>query len=647
MPRQLVTRSSSPPSVGASTGAAPSTRNNRDSIVAAARPVNRSRTTAIATTAPAAVPTPCSRRSTPSTSMLGATSTSSDATTYSAVPASSGPRRPNASESGPSTSWPIARPTRVPVRVSWTIADVVPSSAVMVGSAGRYMSIVSGPTATNAPRRRASAARLGGAASGVDASVAVAARSCSSVTGVRSSRRSDSAHAGRMSGAKAAPAPSIPRAAPVAAHTRSGSRAAATARRASSATRSALTCAPAAAPAAAAAPTCADRSVTLPASHTPGTALRPAASATRCSPIVPSASRTPTSRSAATSSPATSPVTTRTPRAANCSACSPEGAGFVCANRVTSALSCRNSSTWCTAIGPQASTPMAWSRTSQPWQYGQCSTSRPQRSRSPGTSGSSSTSPVVTSSRRARAVGGDLGPPAREQLAGRHALAGQRAVHAGRRRVAGRARVDHHHGPPRAGQHQGPVQPRGASADHHDVVLVPQLVGHRDHLRGDSATDGAGSARIVAVSARPCGAPQPQGPLPAPIDGVDPAVVATFLLLHGGLCRTWVWEGTADALASGGHRVEALDLPSSGPDPAALGGLADDVATVTRALDRAGEGTVLVGHSGAGTVLAELAGHPAVGHSVYVAALRPQHGQSAADLLGGRLAEVLERAARS
>src|SRR5919107_1779214 len=70
-----------------------------------------------------------------------------------------------------------------------------------------------------------------------------------------------------------------------------------------------------------------------------------------------------------------------------------------------------------------------------------------------------------------------------------------------------------------------------------------------------------------------------------------------------GLCRTWVWDGTADALTSVGHRVEALDLPSSGPDPAALGGLADDVATVTRALEGTGAGTVLVAHSGAGAVL--------------------------------------------
>lgn len=53
------------------------------------------------------------------------------------------------------------------------------------------------------------------------------------------------------------------------------------------------------------------------------------------------------------------------------------------------------------------STPIGRSATSRPWQYGQCSTSRPQRSASPGTGGSSSTSPVVTRSLRAST----LGPP--------------------------------------------------------------------------------------------------------------------------------------------------------------------------------------------------------------------------------------------
>jgi hypothetical protein len=112
--------------------------------------------------------------------------------------------------------------------------------------------------------------------------------------------------------------------------------------------------------------------------------------------------------------------------------------------------------------------------------------------------------------------------------------------------------------------------------------------------------------------------------------------MATFLLLHGAFCRNWVWQDTTDALIAGGHRVEALDLPTSGSDSAHPGGLEDDVATVTRALDTTGAGTVLVGHSGAGMVLAELADHPAVGHSVYVAALRPQRGLSIADMLGGQ-----------
>lgn len=121
----------------------------------------------------------------------------------------------------------------------------------------------------------------------------------------------------------------------------------------------------------------------------------------------------------------------------------------------------------------------------------------------------------------------------------------------------------------------------------------------------------------------------------APVGGGTLAVVATFLLLHGGLCRHRIWQDTADALTSVGHRIEAPDLPSSGRDAAALGGLADDVATVTEALERTGAETVLVGHSGAGAVLAELADHPDVRHSVYVAALRPRRGQSLADLLGG------------
>src|SRR3712207_890289 len=140
----------------------------------------RSRTLARAPTPPAALPTPCSTRRTPSTSTVGATSTSGDATTCRAVPASSGRRRPSASESGPMTSCPRASPTSVPVSVSCTIGELVRRSVAMAGSAGRYMSMVKAPTATKAPRTSTSTARRGGGAS-AGAAVLV---SCVAVTTV-------------------------------------------------------------------------------------------------------------------------------------------------------------------------------------------------------------------------------------------------------------------------------------------------------------------------------------------------------------------------------------------------------------------------------------------------------------------------------
>lgn len=113
--------------------------------------------------------------------------------------------------------------------------------------------------------------------------------------------------------------------------------------------------------------------------------------------------------------------------------------------------------------------------------------------------------------------------------------------------------------------------------------------------------------------------------------------MTTTLLLHGGFCRGRVWDDTAHALQAAGHPAEALDLPTSGPTAEGLGDLAADVATVRSFLDQTDDDVVLVGHSGAGMVLTELADEPRVRHSVYVAALWPQRGQSAGDLLGGQL----------
>ncbi len=195
--------------------------------------------------------------------------------------------------------------------------------------------------------------------------------------------------------------------------------------------------APAVSPAAAEVMTWAWMSLMLPATHTPGTAVAPVRSAsirvpTTCSPSRtsagfrpsgasssaravmrgatmtassatrhPSDSRTPVRPRASASTCSTLPSVTAMPRASSCSRCSPAGAGPVCRSSVTCGLSCRNSSAWWTAIGPVARMPTRWPATSQPWQYAQCRTSMPHRAASPGTSGSSSRTPVATSSRRA------------------------------------------------------------------------------------------------------------------------------------------------------------------------------------------------------------------------------------------------------
>jgi pimeloyl-ACP methyl ester carboxylesterase len=51
-------------------------------------------------------------------------------------------------------------------------------------------------------------------------------------------------------------------------------------------------------------------------------------------------------------------------------------------------------------------------------------------------------------------------------------------------------------------------------------------------------------------------------------------------------------------------------------------------------LDSLDEPVVLVGHSYGGMVITELADHPKVRHSVYLAAFWPQRGQSLLDLIG-------------
>ena len=132
-----MTSSSAEPTRGASTGATPETAARRESMTTSRRPPKRSRTIAAATTPPAAAPAPMKTRAIESVPRVGARAAQVLATTWSAVTDRSGMRRPTLSESGPTMSWPRAKPIIVPVSVSWIAAAVVLKSASRTGKAGR------------------------------------------------------------------------------------------------------------------------------------------------------------------------------------------------------------------------------------------------------------------------------------------------------------------------------------------------------------------------------------------------------------------------------------------------------------------------------------------------------------------------------
>jgi pimeloyl-ACP methyl ester carboxylesterase len=94
-----------------------------------------------------------------------------------------------------------------------------------------------------------------------------------------------------------------------------------------------------------------------------------------------------------------------------------------------------------------------------------------------------------------------------------------------------------------------------------------------------------------------------------------------IVLVHG----TWVdgssWSKVIPILQNAGHKVIAVQLP--------LHSLADDIATVKRAIDLVGAPVILVGHSYGGFVITNAAyNNPKVKGLVYLAAFAPKEGQS-------------------
>jgi pimeloyl-ACP methyl ester carboxylesterase len=102
------------------------------------------------------------------------------------------------------------------------------------------------------------------------------------------------------------------------------------------------------------------------------------------------------------------------------------------------------------------------------------------------------------------------------------------------------------------------------------------------------------------------------------------ATVKSIVLVHGAWADGSSWSKVIPLLTAKGFHVTAVQLP--------LTSLADDAATVKRALALETGPVVLVGHSYGGAVITEAGNDPKVSALVFVAAFAPDAGQSAGSL---------------
>ena len=98
----------------------------------------------------------------------------------------------------------------------------------------------------------------------------------------------------------------------------------------------------------------------------------------------------------------------------------------------------------------------------------------------------------------------------------------------------------------------------------------------------------------------------------------------TVILVHGAFADGSSWNGVIPILQAKGLKVVAVQNP--------LTSLADDVASVRRAIALQNGPIVLVGHSWGGTVITEAGNDDRVRALVYVAAFAPSPGETTGEL---------------
>jgi pimeloyl-ACP methyl ester carboxylesterase len=107
---------------------------------------------------------------------------------------------------------------------------------------------------------------------------------------------------------------------------------------------------------------------------------------------------------------------------------------------------------------------------------------------------------------------------------------------------------------------------------------------------------------------------------PQRIQGMSNTTNTNIVLVHGAWADGSGWSKVIPILTAAGHKVIAVQLP--------LHSLADDVATVKRAIDHIGGPVILVGHSYGGEVITNAGyNNPNVKGLVYIAAFAPDKGE--------------------